>query len=129
MENYKYVRGAVNDRIVHEVSWVSGLVNVANGLTKDTDTGNNIHYLLEYNRLAVSTKREDEDRQYRMDVGKQYLLNENKLLGANKQDVLAKVEKNAFFKVKKYFSNFSIKYPLEYNYFLKTKYESLCFIW
>ena len=76
---------------------VSGLVNVANGLTKDTDTGNNLHYLLEYNRLAVSTKREDEDRQYRMDIGKQYLLNENKLLGANKQDVLAKIEQKRIF--------------------------------
>ena len=51
------IRGAVNDRIVHEAPWVSGLVNVANGLTKDTDAGNNIHYLLAYNRLAVSTKR------------------------------------------------------------------------
>ena len=89
-KNYKYIRGAINSRIAHEASWVSGLANVANGLTKDTDTGNNIHYLLAYNRLAVSTKKEDEDMQYRMDIGKQYLLNENKLLGASKQDRLAK---------------------------------------
>ena len=85
------IRGAINDRIVHEVSWISGLFNVANGLTKDSDTGNNIHYLLAYNKLAVSTKKEDEDRQYRMDIGKQYLLSEKKLLGASKQDKLATI--------------------------------------
>ena len=71
------IREAILQGDVDDCQWISGLVNLANPLTKST-TGNELYWLLTDSQLVVTTQTAEDNRLIRTHQDKHYILAKNK---------------------------------------------------
>ena len=79
------IRDSIINGEVDECDWISGVINLANGLTK-SETGNDLHWLLQYNKLVVSTKKEEDKKMFATHLDKQYIMADNKTIGQKSRE-------------------------------------------